>query len=99
MTSIVNTIRKGRWIQFNIRVWTDFLEQTFGEVTKKPNRYKGKEGLDAVAKEIIIFYQQNKKLPKTTDKPSVSMAVYRKTWLSYGIKNWKDLMNYSLKMI
>jgi len=91
---IIDAIVRGEWFSFGIRNWNDLLRKTFGKVNKEKGLYGGKQGLERAIAELREFKGKYSRLPKSTDTEMgwISYTIYRREWVSFGIKKWNDLL-------
>jgi len=96
LSGIKGAVYRGEWQSFGINNWKSLILYVFGEAELSKNKYKGRKGLENVVKILKEFEESNCKLPLTTDKEmnGIKKALYRGDWNDFGIKNWKDLINY-----
>ena len=54
-------------------------------------------GLEKVAEILRDFKEKYKKIPRTTDKEmnNIRKALYRGEWTGFGIKSWRNLLDYT----
>ncbi|MHA1438983.1 MAG: hypothetical protein ACTSPD_15535 [Promethearchaeota archaeon] len=97
LSGIKGAVYRGEWKKSGIINWNDLLLYTFGEINLFKNKYEGKSGLDKVVKKLREFKAKHKKIPHTTDKEmnGIRKALYRGEWTGFGIKSWRDLLNYT----
>lgn len=90
---------RGSWTQFGINNWTDLLRHVFDSSTLPYRNLKGKEGLHLAQKMMKNFYKKYNCWPVLQIKPfnKIHGAAFRKTWIQFGIKSWKDLIHSMLE--
>lgn len=98
--TIYNNALNGIWRDFGISNWYDLLKNTFGRINKEKNKYIGKEGLERAKKELLQFERNFGKKPTTKSKGMNTIYTTARLgkWNEFGIKSWKDLINYSFNI-
>jgi len=98
LNPIRHMVSSGKWNQWGIKKWNDLIFLTFKQVTYERGKYIGKQGLERAIKEVQVFQKNNNRRPKTRDKgmSSILKVIQRKKWVTYGIKNWTDLIRLAL---
>lgn len=96
---IKRAANRGSWSQFGINNWTDFLKHVFGSSTLPYQNLKGKEGLHLAQKMLKNFFEKYNCWPTVQIKPfnKIRGIAFRKTWIQFGIKSWKDLIHSVLE--
>ena len=90
---------RGSWTQFGINNWTDLLRHVFGSSNVPYLNLKGKEGLHLAQIMLKNFYKKYNCWPVIQIKPfnKIHGAIFRNTWIQFGISSWKDLIHSVFK--
>lgn len=98
--TIYNNASNGIWRDLGINNWNDLLKITFGRINIEKIKYIGKAGLERAKKELIQFERKFGKKPTTKSKGMNTIYTTARLgkWNEFGIKSWKDLINYSFNI-
>lgn len=94
LMGIKKAVTRGEWADLGFHRWTDLQDKIFG---KRPIRtdakYYGKKGLNLAKQKLRELYEQNGKIPRTTDPRINTIYIYLRTgaWHQFGIYEWVDL--------
>jgi hypothetical protein len=99
LKGILPAIKRGEWAEFKINTWNDLLMVTFGKISKKMNEYSGKNGLNEALIKIRAYQEEFGRNPssKHANFSGIYNAIYRKCWVEFGVKKWRDLMDLAKK--
>ena len=88
------------WTKFGINIWNDLLKTAFGTINKERNKYIGKERLERAKKELLQFEKKNGKIPTSKNKGMNTIYTTARLgkWIDFGIKSWRDLINYAFSI-
>jgi len=95
MSDIRWAITRGCWIEYGIRIWHDFIVETFGDQKNKPKRYySGALGCQRAKEELLEIARKIGRIPssKHPGMHGIKAQLRRGGWKEQNIHSWKQLI-------